>query len=443
MSNDPVYTSAKQAVIIDELNYSQQPLLVTGINADGWAILPPINNGPVDDQPVIFEIKGTPQRYIDTDKSYVQLTYKITNHDGSNLAGGATVAPINLLAHTGLRRVTTQINNVEVSQGDNYYHYKAWMAHCLTHSKAMNKYGSAVFEGYEVDAPVGQASSCDTGQNTGMEARRVLFAASTLVTYSFHPYDGVWQQGLDLPPRFSLKLTLERASDDYTLMLHGGVVNYKLALTDAKLNVRYKEVEIDLYNAHRALLASPSGMEWTLRAGQMKIYSIPARASTHTIGGIFTHILPSMIVMGLVPADAANGTKTTNPLYFNNLGLEQVDMRVNGSTIRGRPLRPKFDNPVNYEFEYRDFLDTCAGRGPVHYLDISREQWATQTNLWVFETSCQSAQFSSVPVTGTVDLELRFRNPTAAALSLVICGQKHEKLRLRDTGEVEYYRDVS
>jgi hypothetical protein len=53
---------------------------------------------------------------------------------------------------------------------------------------------------------------------------------------------------------------------------------------------------------------------------------------------IFQGTLPIRIVIGMVDADAFNGTYANNPFNFKNYNITTMGLTVNGESLPGKPL---------------------------------------------------------------------------------------------------------
>ena len=423
--------------VVDELNYTPTPLFQTAVESDGCEDIIPQTNPPTGDQPLIFEIPARPNQYYDMDNSYIAITVKITNADGSALADDAVVGPINLLPHTMWRSVRTSISNQDVSPTDNYYAYKAFMAHLITHSKDMNVLAK-LNEGFEWDAPLTEYASADKDKNTGFASRAARFAKSEEVEYQFRPADAIWNQGGDILPRFRVKLQLDRAPDSFCLMSPTAGANYKLVITASSLRLAYKIVLDEVHLQHRKQMDTV-GITMMLNSCHTKLFSVPSNCSSHIIPIMFTGPLPPMLIFGLVNSEHCNGTYASNPLYFNNYGLEEVELKVNGSINKAQPIKVKFDTTKKKTLgAYNDFLKNCGALGPLFFLDINRETWETAANLWVFETKPFAKNLNVVPATGAISLTLRFSKPTEKTLSLLVSGKCLDTVTFRDDLSVQY-----
>lgn len=433
--------------IQDELSYKHNQLMITGINGEKVIEVNPIHNPPLNNQPLIFDVKPTPNEYIDLSRSLVQLSIKITQANGNNLPADVPVAPINLISHTMFNSIRTQINGVDVSDADSLYSFKAYFAHLLTHTKKRNKSVSAVFEGWVKDAPLDHCGSTNNAQNTGMEARRVLFAQSKVVHLQMYPYDGIWRQATLLPPNFSIRLTMNRASDQFILMEHvadgNASQNYKMEITKASLKLKCANVAEDLIGNHRALLHG-SGLDFQLKAGQMKLFTIPQNSTVHIINGLCEGLLPNFIVFGIVNGVASTGTPTSNPLYFNHCNLNLVSLKKNNELMNGQRLEPTFTgNDADFVYQYHQQMVANNCFDSEEFWDISMDEWAKCSNIWAYEIKPYASQIDLVPDIGKLDLELHFAQPTTTNLSLVLSSQTQQKVKLTSDGSVQYVRQPS
>ena len=159
--------------ITSEVEFSKRQCLGNVVRNETVLKVHPQQNPPVRNQPIIFSHDGDPYHYIDLNKTCFQFKIKITQADDTNLPDGTAVAPINDVAHSMFRRITTFLNSIEVSVNDNLYAYKAFIARALTHTKSMNAGIDSVWSIFEKDAPTDQYNSTNNANNLGMERRRV------------------------------------------------------------------------------------------------------------------------------------------------------------------------------------------------------------------------------------------------------------------------------
>ena len=95
--------------------------------------------------------------------------------------------------------------------------------------------------------------------------------------------------------------------------------------------------------------------------------------------------LPNRIVIGMVDADAFNGTYTKNPFNFKNYDITTMGLTVNGENLPGKPLQLKFGADSNY---ISAFQTLYAGTHKIFENQgngITREEYANGYTLFVFD----------------------------------------------------------
>ena len=73
--------------------------------------------------------------YTDLANRYLHVKAKITNADGTSLAGTAQVGPVNLWMHALFSQVEVYLNNKLVTPSSTWYPYRAYMETVLNFSK--------------------------------------------------------------------------------------------------------------------------------------------------------------------------------------------------------------------------------------------------------------------------------------------------------------------
>lgn len=79
-----------------------------------------------------FEIKGQGDEYIDLSQTYIQVEWKSTKEDWSNLTGaGNTSTPINNVLHSLFSEIDVSLNGKIISPGTDTYPHKAYLEKLL------------------------------------------------------------------------------------------------------------------------------------------------------------------------------------------------------------------------------------------------------------------------------------------------------------------------
>ena len=140
---------------------------------------------------------------------------------------------------------------------------------------------------------------------------------------------------------------------------------------------------------------------------------------------IFQGGLPNRIVIGMVDADAFNGTYTKNPFNFKNYDITIMGLTVNGENLPGKPLQLKFGAESNY---ISAFQTLYAGAHKIFENQgngITREEYANGYTLFVFDLTpdlCLGDHVQPVK-NGNVSIECRFGTPLETAINIVVLGE--------------------
>ena len=99
-----------------------------------WEDIDPVSSIGASDT-IEFLCAANSDVYTDLANSYLHVKAKITNADGTNLAGTAQVGPVNLWMHALFSQVEVYLNNKLVTPSSTWYPYRAYMETVLNFSK--------------------------------------------------------------------------------------------------------------------------------------------------------------------------------------------------------------------------------------------------------------------------------------------------------------------
>ena len=370
--------------------------------------------------PIEFVVPSADNQYLDLSNSKLEIKCKITNADGTDIDRGANVGPTNLLLHSMFKSVDMEINNKQITEPSTLYALRSFLETSLTFSEQVGK-TRLVAEGWVKDHGTGDDLDdfrrADS-PNTGFKTRAAKFAQSSVVTLIGRPHLDLFHQDKDLPPNCSIKLRLLPHENGFSLNRPDGGGNplYRLRIVSARLFVRTKEVSPSFALAHVAMLQKHNiRIPYTKVA--LKSITIANGTTNYQHDGLYMGQLPERIIIGLIADNRLNGTYHLNPFRFQNFGLGFMALQVNGEQIPRVAYEPNFTTG-----DYiRDYLGLYEGLGldiGNNTIDVTPEQWANDLPLFVFRLS--PGGLPSVPKTGNIRVELKFRTPLAANI-LLLC----------------------
>ena len=77
--------------------------------------------------PTEFAISGGGTECLDVNNTYLHVRAKVTQADGTSLAAGVYVAPVNDWLHTLFAQVDVSLNGTLISLSENTYGYRAYL----------------------------------------------------------------------------------------------------------------------------------------------------------------------------------------------------------------------------------------------------------------------------------------------------------------------------
>ena len=417
-----------KAGVSSEFDYFQSELVQAAVQNEFDPEFSPIA-ALQDGSPIEFNIKGADRLYLDLNNSKLEIKGKIVlDEDGANIPGDANIGPVNNFMHSLFSHVEVGLQGVTVGDVNNLYPYRAFLETILsTNEQIQNtRLKSVIWErdtnNAEADFRVG-----DAGANNGFKARALRFRASTIVTMIGRLHTDLFHQNLDIPPNIDLRVRLQPSRPEFYLKKpHDNAVIYRFHFTKIRLLIRTKEASASLVLAHARMLQK-SNFRIPFNKFSLKRHTITTGATNIELDNIYTGILPKRIIMGLVRDTHMHGQSDANPFLFQNYSLMQISMKMNGLDIPRIPYQPNFTSG-DYIREYFLFLEGLGLDLGNKSIALTSNDWARNCNIYVFRLMPSGIQ--SVPATGSVRLELKFRDPTPHNINLLLYSESNGLLEI-------------
>ncbi|XP_028416235.1 uncharacterized protein F54H12.2-like [Dendronephthya gigantea] len=142
---------------------------------------------------------------------------------------------------------------------------------------------------------------------------------------------------------------------------------------------------------------------------------------------IFQDILPNCVVIGMVDADAFNGSYSKNPFNFKNYDITNFGLNVNGENLPGKPFQLKFASArgSNYISAFQTLYAGTHKMFENQGNSITREEYADGFTLFVFDlTPDLCLRDHAQPIrNGNVLIECQFGTALEAAINIVVLGE--------------------
>ena len=408
-----------------------------------------------------FIIKSAFEDYVDLANSYIDMTVSINKADGQPIEEpGATaeaaakkkaaVFPENYLIGSLFKNVEFYINNTLVSNSDNLYPYRAYLEALLNTDKNVKNEALQLSMFYPDSATPefrsGEALIHATGTGVTNEGAWIRFKKSKYST-KFQLigkiHCDIFNQTRLIPGKNVLKLKFFRSNPDFCVRRvtesDTDETTYTVIIDSMNLLIRKCEISSYLREAHEKQLLSTRNETYKFPYSEtrMRQYLFNTSQTMLSEPNLVNGILPSRLIIGLVEAEALNGSYTHNPFNFQPFDATSVVLRKNGVAIPYDQLRLDFDTD-NYLSGYLSLLQVagCDLMGN-NSLGISLEQYKSGSCLYAFDLTNPKHGCLPLIESGKLSLDIRLKNTTSnKSLALVVYMQFESVLHIGSDGLV-------
>jgi len=373
--------------------------------------------------PIIFQIAGSEQGYIDLANSYIKFRFQIVGPSGELLDDTAKVGCINLCAQTVFNQVEFFMNDKQVSEGTSCYAYRAIMETMLSYSedaKRTHLQGSLFIKDTPTATP---AEQCDQEKNAGMFLRGKY--AKTGVDVFGRLHIDMFNQPRYLLNNVDLHIKLTRNSNAFVLMSQEANANYKYRISNVKLVTRRVTIADSVMLAHQRVLSTRSAAKYPISRVQMAVFSLPAGINQFEKDNLFHGAIPSKICVGFVAADSYAGTMASNPFYFEDFGLSSIDFLVDDKPVA--PIRCNFQNNGDGD-AFFNMLQGCHIFSSAGGNGITRRDFQRGSALFLFNNTPDLCPTKTMYRRGSTKLSLKFRQSTPKVISMIILSETDQLL---------------
>ena len=411
-----------------ELDYDAVKLIQGSIESDYYQYLNP-KNTLSSGSPLLFEIESTSD-FVDLSQTTLSVQYRVAEADGTALTATSKVAPVNNTLHSLFSQVTVALKDHNITQPNSDYAYRAYLETLLNYSGGAKKTWLRA-TGWNMD----ENAKFDAEANAALAARRKHVEGGKLHTLKGRIHSDIFFQPRLIPNGVDIRITLVPAKSDFYLQSFANDKTYGLEIVSAVLNVRKvkltPEKQLDF---EHAIAKSPARLPITYTT--MKSCSIAAGLVSYSQDGLFTGVLPSLLVVGLVSNAAHSGNVRKNPFNFKHYSLTSLVLNVDGRSVPTKPLSPDFDDNEDV-LDCYDTLRAALGTQFENWdNDISIDDYVGGSTLYAFNLTPDNCPHNNVAKTGSVDVSMRFGDPLPETVSL-ICYASYE-----NTIKIDQFRNV-
>ena len=213
----------------------------------------------------------------------------------------------------------------------------------------------------------------------------------------------------------------------------------KLVLTDVSLFVRKVKVYNSIRLAHEQVLMNTRAL-YPFKRPLLKIVNLNKSQNVFHIANLHIGQMPSLMIVGITTNARFSGSHLKSPFKFNHHDLTQLCLNINNENFPKVPYKPDYDND-NYQREYYDFfLNIGCNKNfeqpAIDYINFKNNHALYAFNFNADFENVDVSEWISIPRTGFMNIELKFKNDLTEALKL-ICYMSFDNLI-----EIDFQRNV-
>ena len=375
--------------------------------------------------PFTFEIPADPEKFTDAESIRLHGRMRIRKNTANvlgNIAVDENVSTVNNIFNSLWSSINVSLNGTEITDpSSRWYSYKSYFENHLSYSSA-TKEKILSFKGYIKDTPlhfdnVGNAGNAST--NNGYVKRQAMFAESKWVYFCINIHADITTLRKYIPPNVKIMLELQRNSDEFCLLSHKSIDNFKIELDDMRLRINRIESSPRIMNYYENKLKNGKVPRLSIDRSLLKTYTVSSGRldlSEHNV--ISGRQLPDQIIIGIVGESAHRGVINKNPFNFQNFGITEACLIVNG--IREPPEIYKVDKDIGDQADlYASFLENVGVGTDDRECGITYDDYYGGSFLLVWDrTQDKCNRFHRHPPdSGSIDVHIKTKT---VVLTLVI-----------------------
>jgi hypothetical protein len=397
-----------------ELDLFNLPTTETSYERGDWVTYQPIASLN-DAAPIEFFVPSRGAEYLDLTQTLLNIKVKITALNGTDLAPGINVGPVNNYLHSLFSQCDIILSDKPVSSPSHTYAQRAFIEGILNYSRDAMKSHQTSRLFYK-----DKAGSMDSVvNNTGYIKRQTFTNNSRIVDLSGNIHADLFNQDRLMLNGVDLKVKLIRSKDAFSLM--SAIPGVKSSITEASLSVRKVQVNPSILLAHNRILEKTNA-KYPITRVDIKTVTIPTGLQSKTMDNLYMGQTPKRVIIGFVANAATNGSLTKNPFNFQHYSHNYLALFIDGQPKPCKPFQPDFANNNYIESYYTLF----SGTG-IHYsnrgLCIDREEFPNGYCLTAFDTTpdlSANEDHWTLQRSSTMRIEVRFAEALTEAVDCFI-----------------------
>jgi len=390
-----------------EIDLFSVPSTQVAVEKGNFVQVNPVNTitelGPYD-----FHISPDPH-FLDLNCNFILMQLKVVNADGTDIAQGDVVGPINLIGKTFFKQVKLYLNSKLIYDSGDTYAYRAYLETQLNYGFQPKKTQLEAC-GYANDEPGDQVNAI---ANVGFMARVGWFATSAVVELIAPLHLDLFHQEKYLLNKMDLRLELNRNENTFALMCFTNppASNYKLMIQSIKWCVKKIDLAPSVSLAIESILLR-TPVKYPVRRVQIKAIELEAGRRDTPTTAVFNGQIPRRIILGCVSSGAFHGTYRTSPFNFKNFTANSIQVIAGGVSFPANPLKMDFRHR-QFSQAYMQLYEELGIAGSDKSCSITMNDFQNSNCFYAFNLTPDSSDGNQWELIreGSTTIQMSFRDP--------------------------------
>ena len=377
--------------------------------------------------PFSFIIPNDPEKFTNIESLRLHGKMRIGKKDGDKFANltGENVSTVNNIFNSLWSSINVQLNETEITDpSSRWYAFKSYFENHLSYSTP-TKENILAFKGYIKDTP-GKFDDVGNGghnsSNDGYLKRQKMFEESKWVYFCINIHADITTLRKFIPPNVKMMLELRRNSDEFCLLSHQSIDNFKIELEDVRVRVNRIEssTEVSKYYANELKMGKMPRL--SIDRSLLKTYTVSqGRMDLSEYNIISGRQLPDQIIVGIMEEGAHSGDITKNPFHFQDFDISEACLVVNGRREPPELYRVNKDSGDKADL-YNSFLENVGVGIDDRECGITYDDFYGGSFLLVWDrTQDKCNRFHRHEQdSGSIDIYLKTRTALSKTVTVVI-----------------------
>ena len=403
----PHHECAKSELLYDDPQFFQ-----TDILEDYTSYVSTKNSVLDSNNPLVFDIENSVD-FVDLSDTELKLTFQIHKANGDALATTDKMCPINNTLSSLFQSAQVSLKDQIVSHSNSMYNYRSYIETLLSYGAAA-KSGFLECSGWISD----EAGKFDQEANSALDKRMKPFVNKKDVEMKSRLHIDLSFQEKILPSNLDIRIVLTPAKPEFIFFSKTENAQFKLKITGATLYVRKVKLNPAKQLAFEKTI-SKSPIRIPISYVSMRNLTVPANVATYNNDGLYSGVLPHLVIIGIVDNSNFVGTIDKNPYNFAHHDLTSLLLRKNGKNVPTQALTPNYAED-RYVDCYQTIFDAMGVKYDNFDNGISYYQYKNGNCLYAFNLMPDNCSHNNSPATGSLDLSIRFKTTLATSKSVIL-----------------------